>query len=165
MRPGHSPPHSNPAIQVTLILRLFHLNTRPPYSPWQGWNWPKKNPTRVSHSLSPELTRVVCFHISLARIRQLPPHNWEGLGSVFIYRDGEAWWAAIYGVAQSRTRLKWLSSSSIINRQSGYENSVLHICKLCSSYVLKAKRQLSLSFVGLMKRILSEEGKKSDGVN
>ena len=27
-------------------------------------------------------------------------------------RDGEAWWAAVYGVAQSRTRLKQLSSSS-----------------------------------------------------
>ena len=27
-------------------------------------------------------------------------------------RDGGAWWAAIYGVSQSRTRLKWLSSSS-----------------------------------------------------
>ena len=27
-------------------------------------------------------------------------------------RYGGAWWAAIYGVAQSRTRLKWLSSSS-----------------------------------------------------
>ena len=26
-------------------------------------------------------------------------------------RDGRAWWAAIYGVAQSWTRLKWLSSS------------------------------------------------------
>ena len=26
-------------------------------------------------------------------------------------RDGEAWWAAVYGVAQSRTWLKWLSSS------------------------------------------------------
>ena len=25
-------------------------------------------------------------------------------------RDGEAWWAAVYGVAQSRTRLKRLSS-------------------------------------------------------
>ena len=25
---------------------------------------------------------------------------------------GGAWWAAIYGIAQSRTRLKWLSSSS-----------------------------------------------------
>ena len=28
-------------------------------------------------------------------------------------RDGGAWWAAVYGVAQSRTRLKQLSSSSI----------------------------------------------------
>ena len=27
-------------------------------------------------------------------------------------QDGEAWWAAVYGVAQSQTRLKWLSSSS-----------------------------------------------------
>ena len=28
------------------------------------------------------------------------------------FRDGGAWWAAVYGVAQSRTRLKRLSSSS-----------------------------------------------------
>ena len=36
-------------------------------------------------------------------------------------RDGGAWWAAVYGVAQSRTRLKWLSSSSssMEGRQSG----------------------------------------------
>ena len=27
-------------------------------------------------------------------------------------KDGGAWWAAVYGVAQRRTRLKWLSSSS-----------------------------------------------------
>ena len=27
-------------------------------------------------------------------------------------RDGGAWWAAVYGVAQSWTRLEWLSSSS-----------------------------------------------------
>ena len=27
-------------------------------------------------------------------------------------RDGGAWWAAVYGVTWSRTRLKWLSSSS-----------------------------------------------------
>ena len=26
--------------------------------------------------------------------------------------DGGAWWATVYGVAQSQTRLKWLSSSS-----------------------------------------------------
>ena len=29
-------------------------------------------------------------------------------------RDGGAWWAAVYGVAQSQTRLKQLSSSSLL---------------------------------------------------
>ena len=29
-------------------------------------------------------------------------------------RDGGAWWAAVYGVTQSWTRLKWLSSSSML---------------------------------------------------
>ena len=33
-------------------------------------------------------------------------------------RDGGAWWAAIYGVAQSRTQLKRLSSSSSIYKGS-----------------------------------------------
>ena len=33
-------------------------------------------------------------------------------------RDGGAWWAAVYGVAQSRTQLKWLSSSSSIHWQT-----------------------------------------------
>ena len=28
-------------------------------------------------------------------------------------RDGWAWWASVYGVAQSRAQLKWLSSSSL----------------------------------------------------
>ena len=37
-------------------------------------------------------------------------------------RDGGAWWAAIYGVAQSQTRLKRLSSSS----SSSSENSQLY---------------------------------------
>ena len=30
-------------------------------------------------------------------------------------RDGGAWWAAVYGVAQSRTRLKRLSSSNAVS--------------------------------------------------
>ena len=43
----------------------------------------------------------------------------EGNGNPLQYsgledaRDRRAWWAAIYGVAQSRTQLKWLSSSSL----------------------------------------------------
>ena len=32
-------------------------------------------------------------------------------------RDGGAWWAAVYGVSQSRTRLKRLSSSSSKEKQ------------------------------------------------
>ena len=30
-------------------------------------------------------------------------------------RDEGAWWAAVYGVTQSRTRLKWLSSSTLFS--------------------------------------------------
>ena len=51
------------------------------------------------------------FHFSLSR-------NGEGNGSPlqcsFLEnpREGRAWWAAVYGVAQSWTRLKRLSSSS-----------------------------------------------------
>ena len=36
-------------------------------------------------------------------------------------RDGGAWWAAVYGVAQSRTRLKRLSSSSRVTASEIYK--------------------------------------------
>ena len=45
-------------------------------------------------------------------------------------RDGRAWWAAIYGVAQSRTRLKWLSSSrQHIKKQRHYFANKVHLVK------------------------------------
>ena len=37
-------------------------------------------------------------------------------------RDGEAWWAAVYGVAQSRTQLKQCSSSSGKPLYQGFKN-------------------------------------------
>ena len=67
--------------------------------------------------------------MGLLRVR----HDWTSSLSVFTFmhwrrkwqplqcsclenpRDGGAWWAAVYGVAQSRTRLKWLSSSSSVS--------------------------------------------------
>ena len=58
-----------------------------------------------------DTTERLHFHLSLSCIE-------EGNGNPFQCsclenpRDGGAWWAAVYGVAQSRTRLKWLSSSS-----------------------------------------------------
>ena len=48
-------------------------------------------------------------------------------------RDGGAWWAAIYGVAQSRTRLKRLSSSSS-SKSKGYRFGCETFSSLLSSY-------------------------------
>ena len=58
-----------------------------------------------------DTTKRLHFHFSLSCIG-------EGNGNPLQCsclenpRDGEAWWAVIYGFAQSRTRLKQLSSSS-----------------------------------------------------
>ena len=39
--------------------------------------------------------------------------------------DEGAWWAAVYGVAQSRTRLKQLSSSSTVHEDASFSiNSI-----------------------------------------
>ena len=58
-----------------------------------------------------DTTERLHFHFSLSRIG-------EGNGNPLQCsclenpRDGGAWWAAVYGVAQSQTRLKLLGSSS-----------------------------------------------------
>ena len=66
-----------------------------------------------------DTTERLHFHFSLSCIG-------EGSGNPLQCsclespRDGVAWWAAVYGVSQSRTRLKWLSSSSSSKKsQSG----------------------------------------------
>ena len=43
-------------------------------------------------------------------------------------RNGGAWWAAVYGVEQSRTRLKRLSSSSSMSIESVMPSSHLILC-------------------------------------
>ena len=61
-------------------------------------------------------TERLHFHFSLSCVG-------EGNGNPLQYsclenpRDGGAWWAAVYGVAKTRTRLKRLSSSSILNTE------------------------------------------------
>ena len=65
-------------------------------SPWSRWG--------------SDTTERLPFHFSLSCIG-------EGNGNPLQCsclenpRDGGAWWAAVYGVAQSRTWLKWLSSN------------------------------------------------------
>ena len=69
-------------------------------------------------SLESDTTERLHFHFSLSFIG-------EGNGNPLQCsclenpRDGGAWWAAVSGVAQSRTRLKRLSSSSSSSRRHG----------------------------------------------
>ena len=59
-------------------------------------------------------------------------------------RDGGAWWAAVYGVAQSRTRLKWLSSRS--SRRSLGDGVVCPRSRLASSKARTRTEALYFSF-------------------
>ena len=85
----------------------------------EGWTW---------LSWGSDTTERLHFHFSLSCIG-------EGNGNPLQYsclenpRDWGAWWAAVYGVAQSRTRLKWLSSSSsdYINIQLKTSRGVLFL--------------------------------------
>ena len=67
-------------------------------------------------SLESDTTERLHFHFSLS-------HNREGNGNPLQCSclenpgDGGAWWAAVSGVAQSRTRLRRLSSSNRIASQ------------------------------------------------
>ena len=57
------------------------------------------------------MTERLHFHFSLSCIGE-GNRNPLQCSCLENPRDRGAWWAAIYGVSQSRTRLKWLSSSS-----------------------------------------------------
>ena len=66
-------------------------------SPWGRWGL--------------DTTERLHFHFSLSCIGE---ENGNPLKCSCLEnpRDGGAWWAAVYALSQSRTRLKWLSSSS-----------------------------------------------------
>ena len=65
-------------------------------SPWGRWG--------------SDTTERLHFHFSLSRIGE---GNGNPLQCSCLENpgDGGAWWAAVYGVTESQTRLKWLSSS------------------------------------------------------
>ena len=108
---------------VFLLKPLFYLtldnweNRRRPWHPTPVLLPGESHGRRSLVGYSPwgreesDTTEWLHFHFSLSCIG-------EGNGNPLqcscleIPRDGGAWWAAVYGVAQSRTRLKWLSSSS-----------------------------------------------------
>ena len=82
------------------------------------------------------MTERLHFHFSLSCIG-------EGNGNLLQCsclenpRDRGAWWAAIYGVAQSRTRLKWLSSSS----STVCEALTIHHCRKYRTAFVKVSQE------------------------
>ena len=85
-----------------------------PYSSTLVWKIPwmeEPGGLQSMGSLQVDMTERLPFHFSLSCIGEGGgnPLQCSCLGNP---RDGGAWWAAVYGVAQSRTRLKQLSSSS-----------------------------------------------------
>ena len=108
---------------LKLIFRLFIANIQKSekamasHSSTVAWKIPwTEEPGGLQSlgSLESDMTEWLHFHFSLSCIG-------EGSGNPLQCsclenpRDGEAWWAAVSGVAQSRTRLKRLSSSSSSN--------------------------------------------------
>ena len=100
-----------------------------PHSSTLAWKIPwTEEPGRLQDPCSPwgrkesDTTERLHFHFSLSCIG-------EGNGNPLQCsclenpRDGRAWWASIYGVAQSRTRLKQLSSSSSSSGSDGKESA------------------------------------------
>ena len=90
-----------------------------PHSSTLAWKIPwMEEPGRLQSmgSLESDTTEQLPFHVSLSCIG-------EGNGNPLQYsclenpREGGAWWASVYGVAQSRTRLKRLSSSVYMSIQ------------------------------------------------
>ena len=65
-----------------------------------------------------DTTEQLNFHFSLSCIGEGNGNPLQG-SCLENPKDGEAWWAAVYGVAQSRTRLKRLSSSTYLGSSHG----------------------------------------------
>jgi len=78
---------------------------------WKSHGWRSLVGCSPSGRYKSDTTEQLPFHFSLSCIGG---GNGNPLQNSCLEnpRDGGAWWAAVYGVAQSRTRLKQLSSSS-----------------------------------------------------
>ena len=108
------------------ILSIYNWDTRrpsekamAPHSSTLAWKIPwteEPGSLQSMGSLESETTERLPFHFSLSCIGE---RNGNPLQCSCLEnpRDGEAWWAATYGVAQSWTQLKQLSSSSSSSRR------------------------------------------------
>ena len=89
-----------------------------PHSSTLAWKIPwteESGRLQSMGSQESDTTERLHFHFSLSTFMHWR-RKWQ---PTLVFSPGEsqgrgAWWAAVYGVAQSRTRLKWLSSSRLV---------------------------------------------------
>ena len=111
-------------IAQSIYAELYHVSEKAmaPRSSTLAWRIPwTGEPSRLQ---SIGLRTVGHFRFSLSCIGQ---GNGNPLQCSCLEnpRDGGAWWAAVFGVTQSWTRLKWLSSSSSSTQYSRDRTSCL----------------------------------------
>ena len=123
-----------------------------PHSSTLAWKIPwmeEPGGLQSMRSLESDMTERLHFHFSLSCIG-------EGNGNPLQcsclenLRDGGALWAAVYGVAQIRTRLKRLSSSS--------SSSLINMClgMLCLGFILYGTLWVSWTWVAISFPILGK---------
>ena len=87
-----------------------------------------------------DMTERLHFHFSLSCIGE-GNGNTPQCSCLENPRDGGAWWAAVYGVAQSQTWLKRLSSSS---SSRSYTTFLVTISKWCQLWLMETWTQCNL---------------------
>ena len=126
--------HESRFIEIKLAVSLLcwrrQSHPTPALLPGKSHGWRSLEDCSPWGCWGSDRTEWLHFHFSLSCIG-------EGNGNPLQCsclenpRDGGAWWAAIYGVTQSRIRLKWLSSYS-----SGRTYCLLSILHMVShSYI------------------------------
>ena len=132
--------NSNVFSLVSFIFKMFFDNiyslaqekAMAPHSSTFAWKIPwMEEPGRLQSMGSPRVGHAWETSLSLFTFmhwrRKWQPTQCSCLENP---RDGGAWWAAVYGVAQSRTWLKWLSGSSIVLLILYFRHLILNLTSL-----------------------------------
>ena len=96
---------------VTVVTRRRQWYPTPVLLPGKFHGWRSLDGCSPWGRWGSDTTERLHFHFSLSCIGEGNGNQLQ-CSCVENPRDGEAWWAAIYGVTESRTRLKWLSNSN-----------------------------------------------------
>ena len=112
--------------RCNIYLNIWQWHPTPVFLPGKSHGWRSLVGCSPWGHKESDTTERLPFHFSLSCIG-------EGNGNPLQCsclenpRDRGAWWASVYGVAQSQTWLKWLSSSSSIEE--------IYVCVCVCVYV------------------------------